>query len=295
MKRVLVTGGSGFIGKHTGAHLEALGYEVHTVSSRDADLLNAEERRGLLERLRPTHLLHLAWYVLPGKYWNSLENVRWLQASMDLLMEFAAAGGKRVVTSGTCAEYSWDGDGLCREDETPLRPTSLYGASKDALRQMQQSLAREMGFSAAWGRTFYPYGPGEPPGRLVPSIIDSVLKGEPARCGPGLQIRDYIYVEDVARAFALILDSSFEGVMNVGTGSAVTIADVAREAARAAGAPELLQLGALPARSGEPDVLLADVDHLRAIGFVSQWNLEAGMRATVRSRLKQRPQPSMQV
>ena len=70
--------------------------------------------------------------------------------------------------------------------------------------------------------------------------------------------------------------------MNIGTGVAVTIADVAQEAARAAGSQELLELGALPARGGEPDVLLADVERLRGIGFVSQWTLAAAMDATAR-------------
>ena len=89
-------------------------------------------------------------------------------------------------------------------------------------------------------------------------------------------------VDDVARAFALLLDSPFEGAVNIGTGAAVTIADVAREAARAAGSLQLLELGALPARGGEPDVLLADVERLRGIGFVPQWSLAAAMDATAR-------------
>jgi nucleoside-diphosphate-sugar epimerase len=200
-------------------------------------------------------------------------------------MEFAAAGGQRVVTAGTCAEYSWeDGDGLCREDETPLRPASLYGVSKDALRRMQESMAHILGFSAAWGRIFFPYGIGEPAGRLVPSVIDSVLGGKPAQCSHGRQVRDFIYVDDVARAFAVVLDSGYEGTLNIGTGQGVTIAEVARAAAEAAGRPELLQLGALPARAGEPDVLLADVTQLRALGFAPRWSLGEGMAATVKSR-----------
>lgn len=287
MKRVLVTGGSGFIGRHTAPHLETLGYEVHAAGSREANLLNPADRRALLERVRPTHLLHLAWHVPPGKYWTSLENVRWLQASMDLIVDFAAAGGKRLVSAGTCAEYSWDGDGICREDQTPLQPASLYGTSKDALRRMQEALAPQLGLSGAWGRIFFPYGPGEPAGRLVPSILDNILRGQAAPCSHGRQVRDFIYVDDVARAFATILDSSFEGAVNIGTGIPVTLASVAQEAARAAGALHLLNLGALPARSGEPDTLLADVSRLREIGFVPRWSLGDAMAATAREAKNQ--------
>ena len=85
MKRVIVTGASGFIGRHTLPHLAEAGFEVHPISSRDADLLDERSRRDLFARFRPTHLLHLAWYVPPGKYWTSLENIRWLQASLDLI------------------------------------------------------------------------------------------------------------------------------------------------------------------------------------------------------------------
>jgi nucleoside-diphosphate-sugar epimerase len=281
VKRVLVTGASGFIGRHTLPHLHAAGYEVHAVGSRDVDLLNERACRDLLARIRPTHLLHLAWYVPPGKYWTSLENVRWLQASLDLITAFAAEGGLRVVTAGTCAEYSWDGDGICHEDATPLTPASLYGASKDALRRMQESLARQLNLSAAWGRIFFPYGPGEPVERLIPSVIRSVIAGEAARCSHGRYVRDFMYVDDVARAFTVLLDSSYEGAVNIGTGVPVKISEMAQAAARAAGDLGLLQLGALPAREGEPEALLADTARLRDLGFTQRWNLEDAMTATV--------------
>lgn len=280
MKRVLVTGGTGFIGRHVVPHLVELDYEVHAVGARDVDLLDGKARRDLLAAIRPSHLLHLAWYVPPGKYWTSLENVRWLKASLDLLMEFAAQGGKRVVTAGTCAEYSWEGDGICREDTTPLEPASLYGASKDSLRRMQEKMAEQLGISAAWGRIFFPYGPGEPEGRLVPSVIRSVLAGEPARCSHGRQIRDFIYVDDLAKAFTVLLESDFQGSVNVGTGAGVTIAEVAAAAAKAVGRPDLLQLGVLPTRVGEPDRLVADVSRLKSLGFEPRWTLSEAMAAT---------------
>ena len=85
----------------------------------------------------------------------------------------------------------------------------------------------------------------------------------------------------MARAFTVLLDSSYTGAVNIGTGDPVTIADVARVAARAAGGLELLELGALPARAGEPDVLLADTTLLRSIGFTPNWTLDDAMDVTV--------------
>ena len=281
MKRVLVTGATGFIGKHAMPLLAASGYEVHTASFPEVDLLDAVSRRAAIGRARPTHLLHLAWHVPPGKYWTSLDNVRWLQASMDLLVEFAELGGERVVTAGTCAEYSWSPGGVCREQETPLEPASLYGASKDALRRMQESLSKQFGFSSCWGRVFFPYGPGEPGGRLVPSVIDSLLRGEPARCSHGRQVRDFLHVTDVARAFALLLDSDCTGAVNIGSGEGVSIAEVVLTLGDLMGRPDLIRLGELPAREGEPDELVAHTARLKSLGFEPRFDLRSGLADTV--------------
>jgi nucleoside-diphosphate-sugar epimerase len=171
MNRVLVTGASGFIGWHTLPLLLDAGYEVHAVSLRapeevpsgvlwhQADLLDHECMRSLLDRVRPFHLMHFAWFVEPGKYWTSLENLRWVQASLDLVVEFARCGGRRAALAGTCAEYDWTVAGLCREQETPVIPTTLYGASKLAVGTLTGHASHELGVSAVCGRIFFPYGP----------------------------------------------------------------------------------------------------------------------------------------
>lgn len=293
MNKVLVTGASGFIGRHTLMPLLKAGYEVHAVSVRSpgevpkgvlwhqADLLDHGCVRSLLDRIRPSHLMHLAWFVEPGKYWNSLENLRWVQASLDLVVEFARCGGRRVALAGTCAEYDWGVDGLCREQATPVIPATLYGASKLAVAALTRHASHELGISVAHGRIFFPYGPGEPQERLVPSVICSLLKAEPALCTCGKQERDFIFVRDVAAAFTLLLNSDVTGPVNIGTGIGVPIADVVSTLARVIGRPELLRLGALPNRAGEPASLIADVGRLRALGFVPRHTLEEGARTTV--------------
>src|SRR5262249_4985499 len=144
----------------------------------------------IINRVRPSHLLHLAWTTEPGSYWTSPDNVRWLEASLSLLRAFAAHGGERVVMAGTCAEYDW-AEGICREYPTPLRPISVDGVCKNALREVSESLGTRLGLRTAWGRVFFLYGPHEHPRRLVASVIGSLLHGEPALCSEGTQRRDF--------------------------------------------------------------------------------------------------------
>src|SRR5262245_60125142 len=163
MKRVLVTGASGFIGRAVLPELAARDYEIHAVSrSRSipeaerttwhaADLLAPGQAARLIETVRPTHLVHLAWVTEHGAYWTSPENLDWVQASLQLVRAFAANGGARAVLAGTCAEYDWR-FGFCREGVTPLAPQTLYGVCKHALASVVEAFAAAQGLSAAWCR-----------------------------------------------------------------------------------------------------------------------------------------------
>jgi nucleoside-diphosphate-sugar epimerase len=132
---VLVTGATGFVGRQALAPLAARGYEVHAVGRREVDLLDPDATTRLVEELRPTHLLHFAWYAEPGAFWQSPENERWLAAGVHLLEAFAASGGTRAAVAGTCAEYDWSGSGILSEQSTPLAPRTAYGEAKNALRR----------------------------------------------------------------------------------------------------------------------------------------------------------------
>jgi nucleoside-diphosphate-sugar epimerase len=291
--KILLTGPGGFIGRQAMRHLLRRECELHTVDIRPlpdgcagsvhhiANLLDPAQMRDLITGLRPTHLLHLAWYVTPGKYWTSPDNVRWVQASLDLITAFLDCGGSRSVLAGTCAEYDWLGDGVLREETTPLRPASLYGASKAGLHLMHRQMAALAKSSGAWGRVFYLYGPHEAEGRLVPYVIRSLLAGEPALCGSGAGVRDFLHVEDVGAAFVHLLFSTLEGPVNIGAGEGVSIGDVARKIAEIIGRPELLRLGVRPDPANEPPLLVADAERLRSISFQPAWPLQDGLRNTI--------------
>lgn len=288
LKKVLLTGAGGFIGRHCLPILRDAGFEVHALSRAAhetgqgvqwhvVNLFEDGAAEMLLAEVRPTHLLHLAWYAEPGRYWTAPENFQWVRASLALLQAFAAQGGQRVVMAGTCAEYDWR-HGWCSEAVTPLAPTTVYGTCKHTLQAMLAAYSRQYGLSSAWGRIFFLYGPHEHPSRLVSSVIRSLLRGEPALCSSGEQVRDFLHVADVASAFIALLDSDVQGSVNIASGEAVAIRDLVERISAKLGHPELLRLGARPTPVEEPPLLLADVRRLKKeLGWQPTIGLDSGL------------------
>ncbi len=294
MKRILLTGGGGFIGRHCLQPLLDRGYEVHATTRQPspaakpagvtwhrADLLQPGAVEPLLAEIRPTHLLHLAWYVVPGKLITAPENFAWVGASLDLVQRFSHHGGVRMVIAGSGYEYDWS-HGYCREAHTPAAPDTVYGACKQALQLLALSHAQQAGLSAAWGRVFFLYGPGEHRQRLVSSVIISLLAGEPAKCSHGRQVRDYLHVQDVADGLVAMLDSGVSGVVNVSSGGATTLRDIVLTIGRQVGRPELIQLGAIPARANDAPLVVGENRRLvEEVGWTQRHDLESGLQQTI--------------
>jgi nucleoside-diphosphate-sugar epimerase len=292
--RVIVTGASGFIGHHCLSLLLEKGYEVHAVSSRpyastsdvhwhQLNLLDAAQTKSFLRNVKPSHLLHLAWYTEHGLYWNSLENLNWLNASFQLLYGFTELGGQRFVSAGTCAEYEWSSEHFS-EASTPCRPNTVYGAAKYNMHLLLETWSRQTGLSSASGRVFFLYGPGENSSRLVPSVINSLLRGEPALCTHGEQVRDFMYVTDVAAAFVSLLDSQVQGAVNISSGQGVRVKDVVRTIADQLSRMDLVRFGAISTPFNEPSQLIADVARLRdEVGFRPAYQLDKGISLTIES------------
>jgi nucleoside-diphosphate-sugar epimerase len=300
MKRVLITGAGGFVGRHCLAGLLSRAGEVHAVTRgglpfdppaglriHRADLLDPQQGEAVLNTVRPTHLLHLAWVATPGHYWTSPINLQWAAASQLLLWAFAGRGGTRVVVAGSCAEYD-PAAGICREIDTPLRPASVYGAAKTALATDLDGLAAISNTSAAWGRLFYLYGPFEHPARLVPSVTCALLEGRPAACTGGEQRRDFLHVQDAADALVKLLESDVGGPVNIGSGLATPVREVTAKIAALTGRADLLRPGARNAVN-EPPLLVADIGRLRhEVGWTPRLSLAEGIGQTVawwRSRI----------
>lgn len=293
MKKVIVTGASGFIGRHALKTLISKGFEVHAITSNDSrpansdckwhrvNLLENSQIKDLIQTVKPTDLLHFAWYVVPGQYLTSEYNFMWLQASLELLRQFQERGGQRVVMAGTCFEYDLK-YGYCSELVTPIKPDSPYGTCKHALQELLRVYSQMTGLSSAWGRIFFLYGKREHPQRLVSSVIRSLLGGDPALCSHGNQIRDFLYVQDVADAFVALLESEITGVVNIASGKPVSIKEVVYKIGEKFGHPEMIRLGAIPASPQEQKLLVGEVGRLsNEVGWLPKYDLDTGLELTI--------------
>ncbi|MCG9064517.1 NAD(P)-dependent oxidoreductase [Laribacter hongkongensis] len=287
--RVLVTGASGFIGRyvlkalqHRGIEVVAVGRARHesTIPFIEADLLSITDFDLLMQQAQATHLLHLAWYTEHGKYWTSPLNLRWAEATTQLVERFCAASGQQVVIAGTCAEYEWT-QGYCREDSTSLNPATLYGIAKDATRRLAMAVCTQHQVPCAWGRIFLPYGQGESASRLIPSLINVFReKREPFGVN-ATAYRDFLHASDVAEGLIRLLATGVNGVYNVCSGEPVRLTEVVTTLAALLGADPEPVLALTTERPGEPPLLVGENLKLKAHGWQPMLTLAQGLERTL--------------
>ncbi|MEO8859167.1 MAG: NAD(P)-dependent oxidoreductase [Burkholderiaceae bacterium] len=289
--KVLLTGASGFLGRHVLDALHNARIEVVVLgrtrpagiaepSFIAADLLVTQDLAPCMHAAGASHLLHLAWVTEHGRYWTSPENLRWVEATLRLVQAFCESGGQHVVVAGTCAEYAWD-ERPCREDDTALLPGTLYGTAKDATRRLLEALCVQEQVRFAWGRIFFPFGPGEGAARLLPRLIEA-LKGRAAPFGVGVAARrDFLYASDVAQALVTLVQGAAAGCFNIGSGEATAVGELVRMLARLLERDPRCVLGQAAERATGPSLLLADNCKLRALGWQPQFTLEQGLENMV--------------
>jgi UDP-glucose 4-epimerase len=273
---ILITGGAGYIGRNIA---RAVGKEVvllddfrnsSRAAARDFTVIEAELSQARVDWSRYEAIVHCAAcaYVEesmrdPGLYW-------WNNVGAAAAF-FRDSFGKKVIFSSSCAVY---GEPLKVpiSEEHPINPVNPYGRTKTACEQ----LLRDLGTELTVFRYFNAAGHDEdhkPETHLIPNVLMAALNGEPVRVfGDGSCVRDYVHVEDLARAHVLALEAP-PGVYNLGSGKGATILEVIECARRVTG--KRIAVAPMPARPGDPKMLVADPTRAkRELGWHPRHTLE---------------------
>tara|TARA_R110002020_G_scaffold162244_1_gene347750 strand:- start:55 stop:1005 length:951 start_codon:yes stop_codon:yes gene_type:complete len=263
-KRVLLTGATGFVGRQIHRALFADGHEVRVLIRpgsagrlvAPADIVEtpdlfAEPMSCLSAACEGIDtLVHAAWYVEPGRYLEAEENLACLSGSLTLARAAAKVGVGQVIGIGTCFEYALPSERLTVD--SPLKPDTLYAATKVALYTALERYLVGQSVSFAWARLFYLHGEGEHSNRLVPYVRACLAEGKIAKLSAGTQLRDFLDVAEAGRQIASIASSEQAGAINICSGRAITLRAFVEDIADETGQRDLLEFGSAPLRAGDP-------------------------------------------
>jgi dTDP-6-deoxy-L-talose 4-dehydrogenase (NAD+) len=199
-------------------------------------------------------VIHAAWYAEPGQYLQSPRNLDCLAGTLRLAQGASLAKVRRFVGIGTCFEYD-DGAGFLTV-ATPLLPASPYAAAKAAAFLALSQYLPQQTVEFVWCRLFYLYGAGEDERRLVPYLRARLGAGEPADLGSGTQIRDYLDIRDAARMIVDCALGAEQGPVNICSGTAVTVRELAERIADDYGRRDLLRFAARPDNPFDPPCIV---------------------------------------
>lgn len=303
-QRALITGGSGFIGRH--ALMMASGYsdevynlsrtspgEIPGVHHHSMDLADTASVSRFIRETQPQAILHLA---ATGVSYDSNDLARLLTINvlgLQAMLEAAAALPQEphCVLAGSWFEYAPQSRPLHEDDELSHRLP--YSVSKIAAASIAHHYARRLPVTIM--RIFSVYGPGEQLPRLLPYIIDRAQTGESIDVTPGEQQRDYVYVRDVAEGFWRAAlhkpePNDTARILNLGSGRGISLRDFMETAAAVLETFQIrarFAFGARPYRQDEVMLALADTTRLRQIlGWVPKTTIQDGLRQTIREMLE---------
>lgn len=281
MKKLLVTGATGFIGSYVIAEL--LKQEVEIIaSSANADKARSAPWFSSVNYIpfnlkdfdasvnyhhyfdSPDAMIHLAWEGLPN-YKDSFHIEENLPRHYAFLENIIGNGLTDLTVTGTCFEYGMQEGRLSEEMEA--KPANPYAIAKDGLRRKLQLLQAETPFQLKWIRLFYMYGKGQAPNSLLSQLDKALANGEPSfNMSGGAQERDFLPVEEVAANIVRIaLQDAVEGIINCCSGVPVTVKAFVQDYLAAKQKHISLNLGYYPYPDYEPMRFWGDVRKLDKI------------------------------
>jgi len=297
-KRILITGGAGFIGSALGDHLMALGHEVAVLDDLsfgrrvlakvpDArffqlDIRDRKAVKGAIDRYSPDQVLHLAAvHFIPYCNAHPVEatdiNVMGTMSVLDACA--ANSGVGQVFVASTAAVYPISDGAMAEDHETG--PMDIYGITKLAGERLAHEYHLRTGVPTMVGRFFNAFGPNETNPHLIPEIQRQVLTGQRTlKLGNLDPKRDFIHTEDMGRAMAALMAAEVPGfeVYNIGRGIEYSVRDIVEAFERMLGEELSIEVDPSRVRKVERMHLLADVGKLKRVtGWEPTWDIDEGV------------------
>ena len=290
-RKILILGCSGEVGFRLTSKLLEEGFIVKGIRGSKAckiinknhfctklNLLNTKSTLNLID-FKPEIMIHCAWITTPNIFWESSLNNDWVRVSKKIIKEFEESGGKYLAVTSTCAEYSWANKKKLSET-SEVNPNSIYGKSKLELLNWMQG--RYLPF--LWTRTFFQFGLNEPTGRLIPSLIDSILRKEKFEVQKENDVRDFVYINDVVAIMKMMICNEVIGIINIGTGSGTTIRSITELIANQMGHDNLVQYRSF---NQPPSIVVSNPHKLLSVINGYKWTqLDEAITETIKSRSK---------
>ncbi|MEK7580931.1 MAG: UDP-glucose 4-epimerase GalE [Patescibacteria group bacterium] len=295
---ILVTGGAGFIGSHVVKILLDAGHQVSVLDNLSLGRRESVDLRAKLvvgdisdaqkakEALMGTEaVIHMAGLIVvpdsvkdPIKYCTT--NVL---GTIKLLEVMRALNVKKIIFSSSACVYGTP-ESLPLKENAAVHPDNPYGASKAAIESYLQTYNAVYGFDSIILRYFNPYGPGEmhePETHAIPCFVKSILAKKPIPLyWNGEQIRDFIYIDDLAKAHTGVLDLKGHQIFNIGTEKGVKVREVIDLLFKIVGYE--VPIDDLGQRPGDvPANYASSAKLIKAIGWKANTSLEEGLTKTV--------------
>ncbi|PIN98908.1 MAG: UDP-glucose 4-epimerase GalE [Candidatus Diapherotrites archaeon CG10_big_fil_rev_8_21_14_0_10_31_34] len=299
--RILVTGGAGFIGSNAVDFLVEKGFEVNVIDDLSRGfkkLLNKKavffegsfgDKKVLVKALEGVEaVIHFASFIYPEEsikkpaeyYKNNVVN------TVVLLEEMRKRKINKMVFSSSCSVYG-EPKSIPVKETNPLNPITPYGETKKVIEKILELYFHSFGIKSICLRYFNPFGPKElhkPEIHAIPNFIKAVLQDKPIKVfGDGNQIRDFIFVEDLAKAHVLALNKLDEigfDVFNVGSGKGNSVNQCIKTIFDLLG--KKTEIIFLAERKGDPKKLVAETAKIESrLNWKPETDFELGLKKTI--------------
>ena len=302
MKKVLITGGAGFIGanfvykflelknivvvaERKGANLWRLEKVKKNITLFSVDLTDAKTVEKLIAKIKPDIVIHLAAY---GAYQRFQQDISLtidtnLKGTINLVNACQKVGVEAFINTGTNSEYGIKNKPMKESDI--LEPDNLYGITKSATSQYCQMMAKKFGFPVVTMRPFAVYGPFEEKGRLIPDIIKACLANTELTLSSPKSVRDFIYIDDLIEGYLAAIKNieKIKGeIFNLGSGKQYSIQDVVKIVKKMTKSTINPQYGTIKKVQTEPTIWMANISKAKKmLDWKPKHNIEQGLKKSI--------------